>query len=337
MKPNLSWLKKRSKSKTPEPCRSCQNPVVDLVPQPSTLYTYHPQPYHQHQVYQHHPSIQAVPLSTCPYQCQPQHIIQSPQQSITCPIQNQFRNNTLESRPVGNPMVLNSQIQLPPAQIIPMPTYQTVNQVQPQTVSSQSPRCSDNPYYSNQNQMASLILQQQQQLQQHQLQQHQQQLQHQQQQQHQQHLIDERQKQHQQQLLEQQLHQKLQLQQQPQQHHQIQTDERQKQHQQQVLEQQIHQKLQFQQQQQQQESLRQRQYPQQLQQQQYQNHQVVKELANGDCNDLSLEALYSSYSQGKENLLRMATDIKGDLSKLNDELESIKKETPVYSVCEAKI
>jgi len=299
MKPNLlvSYLKKRTKSKTNEQCQSCRS-HVDFIPPPSTLYAFHPpnptvhphqQPQHHLQPHQHtqaqlqpypaqvyQPQAIQLPLSPCPHQCLPQHhIIHSPQQTVACSIQGQFRGGSLESRTNdGGVGLTNGQLQTVSSSSITLPSYQSS---QIQAISNQSPKCADNPYYSNQ--MASQILQRQQ------VQQHQQQLQ----QQLQQQMEDQRQKE-------------------------------QRQQQQQLQSQYRQQQLEFQ--------------HQSLEQQDYQNNGIVEEVTT---KDLSLEVLCHIHERSMEDLSKLASLLKEDISKLNEELAIIRNDTPVYSVNEIKI
>lgn len=73
-----------------------------------------------------------------------------------------------------------------------------------------------------------------------------------------------------------------------------------------------------------------------LHQQQYQNHQAVAVASNEEGN-YSLEVLTIMYEREKEELSKTANIIAEELVELNKALEVIRKETPVYSVNEAKI
>lgn len=145
MKMKMNWLLGR-KSKTLDSgqcagCPGCPG-SANHYNQCSAFY----QPYHQ--VYPHPQILPQI----CPYQTH--NIIQSPQQSVTCSMQNQMKNNTIDSRLTTDPMFMPNQIQ--PSQMS-MAAYQS-NHIQA-TTDTQSPKYTDNPYY-NSNQMAPVYQQQ---------------------------------------------------------------------------------------------------------------------------------------------------------------------------------
>lgn len=325
---------KRSKTKSADPYGPGHNPE-NYLPQPSNLYPYPAQPHlqthqqlppqhyvPQHQVYQPHQPHQPIqpiqmPLSPCPYQqyqCQPPHLVQSPQQSVSCAtIPNQYRNGTVDTRTTDSTLVMNCQTQqYPPPVQMAMPALQS-NQV-PVNMSNQSFRCTDNLYYNDGNcnhQAAPVVLQVQNQ-------QHQQQiLTHHHQQPNQTHIVEQRQRQ---QLYEQHMLQNQQVEVQKQQQH-----------------------FEVQQQQQQQENyqnqhqLKAQQHLYQQQQQQYSNQEAVKEeVGNGD-GDFPLEVNCIMHETRHKELTELAKILKSDLSKLTTELEMIRKEMPDYSVNEERI
>lgn len=332
----IPWanFSKKSKSKTPEPHRPCTNSATgNHITQPTSYCTYEPpvqvSNFQQQQVYPHHQPMN-MPISTCLHQSlfQPQQqIIHSPQQSVTC---QQMRTSAVfDSRQNG--MVMNSQAQLQPAhQYFAAPTL-TSNQIHP-TINGQTPRTTDNPYYSNQTE--TLVMQQHQQQQHHQHHQHQQQ--------HQQHhnQFQQSMQQHNQNFQTQQVHQqqdpqRTKLQHQQQQHSQPQF--------QQITQHHPQHAPQFDLQRQ-----RQQHHSQVVnsQYQQYQNHnQIATELANNrsmnsttnETKELSIEVLCLIHDKGWEELTKMADELKGDLKELTDELEVIRRETPIYCVNEAQI
>lgn len=242
---------------------------------------------------------QAVQMP-CPHLCQqPQQHIQTIQSPQQCHMQNQY-GNILVSRPSNNALLINNQIQPQFNHGLTMPAFQS-NQVQATVDDSQSLRYNDS-LYSNQN------LQQQQQYQ----------LQH----------------QHQQQAY--QINEQNGRHSQPQHHQQqqFQVNEQNGRHSQ--PQQQYHAHEQNGRQSQPLHNHQQQRQQQLLHQQQYQNHQAVAEASNEEGN-YSLEVLTIMYEREKEELSKTANIIAEELVELNKALEVIRKETPVYSVNEAKI
>lgn len=338
---------KRSKSKTPELGRPATNPVTNgHILQQTHAWPYSPQAQIQHQPpIQHqcqHMSHQQVyqpqqPIPW-PHHYPSQHIIQSPQQQSIQPytiqpqpLQSQIKpqSNLLESRPTENGMVMNGHVAHQPPHFTALQAFHS-SQVQSITVTGQSQRYStDNPYYSNQ--IVTLAMQQQQQQQQpqhhHQQHQHQQNQSHQQNQQqpHQHHNHNHQHNhQHQQQMLQQQQQQVHQSHQQR-----MVMDEPQKSRPQ-FQQQQIHPTIQL-------GSVDAQRQEQIQQQQQYQNHPIVNDtVANGN-EELSLDVLWMMHESDRQKLSKLAESMEKDLKALNEELDIIRRETPTYSVSEAKI
>jgi len=71
-----------------------------------------------------------------------------------------------------------------------------------------------------------------------------------------------------------------------------------------------------------------------LEQQDYQNNGIAEEVTT---KDLSLEVLCHIHERSMEDLSKLASLLKQDISKLNEELAIIRNDTPVYSVNEIKI
>jgi len=96
--------------------------------------------------------------------------------------------------------------------------------------------------------------------------------------------------------------------------------------------------LAVQQQQQQQQQLQQEmQHSQVVDQRFQQQRQSVQQGESHNMGDLSSEVLCIMYEREKEELTTLATSLKSDLAKLSRDLSSIRRNTPKYSVTEAKI